>query len=366
MVWTCRASLFVTRMLSFAAALLVVLVGFALYADGERVLWLVGAFLLALWAGFRGGPHLVRLLERAGLFGRVRLLDERLEVGRRGRTLDLTRPFECEARFQQVSIRRDVDLRHATSSARRRVAGKGRTFRLDVKVLTARIEQDGRVLLLVADETDRRPGPPYDLEGLAVRRVTISPPDAPVVRLWGADLAEVLRRLQAAPAHAAATSPVPEKGPEDPRRALCPTWKVAVGGTALIAVFVVGALGLLDLFGERHAAQREREEATARALAQERETRARALVGRTVWVDARRGIRLRGSVVDVEMAKQTVYEPEMHDEWRPRLTVEVQALHGPDGAEMPADAEIGFRTDADLVQRGRRVEVGLDEVTPGE
>jgi len=60
-------------MFSFALAMRVALIAVILCFRDERVFWLLGGILVAIWVGFRGGPMLLRLLERVGFFGRLRL-----------------------------------------------------------------------------------------------------------------------------------------------------------------------------------------------------------------------------------------------------------------------------------------------------
>ena len=63
--WTCRPSLFVSRMLGFALAMLVALVAVFLFFEQSQMMWLVAVVPVALWVGFKGGPLLLRALERA-------------------------------------------------------------------------------------------------------------------------------------------------------------------------------------------------------------------------------------------------------------------------------------------------------------
>jgi hypothetical protein len=362
-VWSCRAGVLFTRMFSFALALLVVLAGVFAALFGDQLLWLPAAVVAGIWVGFKGAPLLLRGLERAGLFSRVRLSDGRLTLGRSSRTVDLSEPFEAEARSVESRIEREYDLRDFRLGGFRRPGGHAiRKHVLLVKVLTVTIQQGGRRFDLVADETNFRPGPEYDLEGLGVRRVPISPPASRALRLWGAHLAEVLAVLQAAPGFSPSLLPRPEKAPEDPRKTLCPTWKTVLGASAVLLAFGAGAVAAyLDAEERRGARVAARMEAADRER-RDREGRAGALVGKRVSVDARRGVRMVGTVKSFEMVAESVYEPDHRIVWHARLEVEVDHLLDAGGEVLPADSEIPYRHAGDIVRRGSLLEVDLEEV----
>ena len=74
--WTCRPDLYVSRMLGFALAMLIVLIAVFLFFRALNVFWLLLALPVALWVGFKGAPLLLRWLAKAGVFGRVRFAAE--------------------------------------------------------------------------------------------------------------------------------------------------------------------------------------------------------------------------------------------------------------------------------------------------
>lgn len=253
--WLARPGRVLGGTLAFALALLTILLGTRQAASGRSPLWLVGAVLLSLWVGFKGAPLLLRLLRRAGVFGRLHLDGRRLVLGRGSRVLDLGEPFSVEARYQSSSIRREYDMRHVLwFSALRPSRKRIRRHELRVAVLTVAVEQAGRRFLLVGDESTRRPGPDHDADALRVRRVPIGRSAGRPVRMWVADLAQVLAHLQAAPGHEAVTTPLPETKLEDPRRAVWPMRAIVASFAAVLIAFVAALVWILD----HHETARER------------------------------------------------------------------------------------------------------------
>jgi hypothetical protein len=244
--WNLRLGLFATRMFSLGSALAAGLAGLVLFKTGNsnQTFWLIGAVLVALWLGFQGGPWLIRLMEKAGLFGRVRMADDRLFLNK-NEAIDLNKPMAVEARYQHSTITRIYDMRGLAGGGVRR----DRKYQLGVTVLTMFIEQGGRHFILAADETSRRHGRDYSLDGLNIRKVAISfPKGPPCARLWPAALAEILTQLQGAKGYSTALSPVPDKAMEDPRQAVCPTWKTALGAAVVLIVTFFIAAGIFKFF----------------------------------------------------------------------------------------------------------------------
>ena len=248
--WNRRLGMFASGVFSFGLSMAAIVVGSAFYvsSDLRRPLWLVGAFLAALWLVLQGGPLLIRLAEKAGLFGKVRIEGGRLFLNS-GLSVDLEKPMAVEARHQHSTIHRSYDLRGffgSWSTSRRDIK-----YQLGVTVFTLFIEQDGRCYVLAADETSRRPGRKYILDGLNVRKVGIGfPKGRPIVRLWPADLAEILGVLQHAKGYSTALSPVPDKAPEDPRKIICPIWKTALGA-AITVMISVAALAWIYWYSQQ-------------------------------------------------------------------------------------------------------------------
>ena len=248
--WPCRASLFVSRTLGLAAALGVALIGaFLLFRDGE-VLWGVATIPVAIWVGFKGAPMLLRALERLGAFGRVRIEAGVLRVGR-APGIELNDPFEVDARRQSSRIQRTYNLKDLGITSTKRL----RTHTLQILVLSVVVGQEDRRYQLVGDETSRAPGPDYVTEGLAVRPLPVVLAKAHQVRVWGADLAQVLGRLRESAGYSSPALPEQPEPLQDPRKAFCPTWKVVVGTIAIIAAFLVGSYAAYQGYTERLAAE---------------------------------------------------------------------------------------------------------------
>ena len=245
--WNHRLGLFATRMFGLGSAMAVVLAALVLFeaSNLSQTFWLIGAVPVAIWVGFQGGPLLVRLMEKAGLFGRVSMTDGRVFLDKNS-SVDLDKPMAVEARYQHSTITRIYDMRG--------LGGGGTGVRRDKKyqkgvtVLTLFIEQDGNFFILAADETSRCRGREYSLDGLNIRKVAVSfPRGLPGVRLWPADLVEILKELQEAKGYSTALSPVPDKALEDPRKAICSTWKTALGAAITLAASLILAIGIFAI-----------------------------------------------------------------------------------------------------------------------
>jgi hypothetical protein len=201
---------------------------------------------VALWLVLQGGPLIIRVAEKAGLFGRIKITGEGLFLNG-GVAIDLEKPMAVEARYQHSTITRTYDMR--SISGGRSGVRRDRKYQQGVSVLTLFIEQDGRWFVLAADETSRHSGRKYSLDGLNIRKVAISfPKGPPCARLWPADLVEILTLLQKAKGYSTALSPVPDKALEDPRKAVCPVWKIVVGAAVILIVVIALAGGILAFF----------------------------------------------------------------------------------------------------------------------
>lgn len=356
--WTCRPDLYVSRMLGFALAMLIVLIAVFLFFRALNVFWLLLALPVALWVGFKGAPLLLRGLSRAGVFGRVRIEGERLVVGRGSRTVALDRPFAIDARQQHSRIVRETDLRRAGVTSVKTVR-RGVTH---LRVLTVQVTQDERRHLLLADQTDRDAGPPYDPDALRARPHPIERTAHPAARLWIAELAAVLDALRAAPGYEAPVLDVQAKPREDPRRLFAPPWKLTVGAVAILVAFLAGSLWAYQGHAARVDETRRAVETAAKEDKAVAEARAQALVGQRVTVEARGANRLLCRVESYEMRSTYAYEPVLHDRWEARLTVVVEEVVGADGRPLADEARVLHRFTDDEVARGDRLEVDLDEL----
>ena len=355
--WTCRPSLFVSRMLGFALAMLVTLLAVFLFFEQSQMMWLVAAVPVALWVGFKGGPLLLGLLERAGVFGRVRIEEGRLQVGRSSNAIRLDDPFEVDARLQTATIRREVDLKDAGVTSRH----AHRSSILRVKVFTVLVTQAGRRYQLVADETDRAPGPDYETADLAVRPLPVTSARATKTRLWGADLAQLLGELREAPGYSTPAVGEQPEPLEDPRRAFCPTWKVAVGTVAILCVFAAGSLAAYQDYTERADAERAAWKADAERQRQEVEAAVRPLVGRRVVIDAAEGARIVGTVESYRLIGNMSLSPEF-EAWHADVSFVVEELIDAQGNVLPDDATVRHRFTTEPVRRGDRLDHRADRV----
>jgi hypothetical protein len=344
-------------MLGFALAMLVALVAVFLFFQQSQLMWLVAAVPVALWVGFKGGPLLLRALEDAGLFGRVRIEDGRLRVGRSSDAIRLADPFEVDARLQTATIRREVDLKDAGVTS----THAHRTSILRVKVFTVLVTQDGMRHQLVADETDRASGPDYETSGMAVRPLPVTSARATKTRLWGADLAQLLGQLREAPGYSTPAVGEQPEPLEDPRRAFCPTWKVAVGTVAILCVFAAGSLAAYQGYAERAHAEWVQRKADAERLRQEVEAAVRPLVGRRVVIDAAEGARIVGTVESYRLIESMTFTPGF-EAWHADVSFVVEELIDAQGNVLPGDEAVRHRFTTEPVRRGDRLDHRADGV----
>jgi len=348
--WPCRPSLFTTRMVSLASGLFVALAGVFLFFRSMQILWLVAAVPVGIWAGFKGGPLLLRTLVRAGAFGRVRLEDGRLRLGR-ARAVRLAEAFEVDARLETAQIRRVYDLKDmgvTTTHARR-------THTLRIRVLSVVIAQNDLRVQLTADETNRAPGPAYEVEGLAVRPLPVQRVAAPQIRLWGADLADVLRRLRAAEGYSTPAQGEQPPASGDPRTRFCPRWKVAVGAAAVLGAFAAGVLASYEGYQERSAAQSAAMHAEADRQKRGQEALGRSLLGRRVAVAGQAGRRLVGTVERYQVRSTTSYDP-YRITWSADVFVRVRERIGADGRVLSDEVTVTYRSAEDVVRSGDEIE----------
>ena len=355
--WTCRPSLFVSRMLGFSLAMLIALIAvFLLFQEGQ-VLWPVLAVPVSIWVGFKGGPLLLRLLERAGLFGRVRIQDGRLLIGRASNAIQLGEPFEVDARVQHATIVREYDTRQLGLTQSRNT----RKHTVRVKVLSVLIGQAGKRYQLVADETDRDTSSEYETDGLAVRPLPVVNVPGTKARLWGVDLVGVLGQLREATGYSTPAVGEQPKALEDPRKAFCPTWKVAVGAVSIVCVFVVGSLAAYQGYAERQDAAWAELEADAKRQHQEAEAAARPLVGRRVVIDAAHGARIVGTVESYRLIDSLALSRE-YESSHAEVAFLVEELIDEDGQVLPEGATLSHRFTMEPVSRGDRLEHRADDV----
>lgn len=353
--WPCRASLFVSRTFGLAAALGVALIGVFLLFRGGEVLWGIAAIPVSIWVGFQGAPMLLRALERMGAFGRVRIEAGVLRVGR-APGIELNDSFEVDARRQSSRIQRTYNLKDLGITSTKRL----RTHTLQILALSVVVGQEGRRYQYVGDETNRAPGPDYVTEGLAVRQLPIVRAKARQVRVWGADLAQVLGRLRESAGYSSPALPEQPEPLQDPRKAFCPTWKVVVGTIAIVAAFLVGSYTAYQGYTERHAAEWDVRHAASERQREEQEALGAELVGQRVRVRAQGGARIVGTIESYKVMSS--YGMESETVWRAYVNVRIEELLDADGNVLPDGAEVTYMSGDNYVKKGEAVEDRASEV----
>ena len=359
--WNRRPEDLVFTLICLGLGCLALVAGFYLYTKSNmrQPLWLVFGTIVGIWLGFHGGPLLLKLTEKTGLWGQVRVSEGHWLQGP-GARIDLSKPFTAEARMQRSTVVLNQTLINLFS----RNTGGGRDVRSETRVLalTLAIEQEGNRLQLTADETNHKHGREANLEGLNIRQVSIQAGGkGPRARMWPADLADLLRMVQKAQGYTAATTPVAAETPDDPRKILSPTWK-KIAGAAVILLVTVATVFLV--FG--HYQTVKQREAAVMLKAAEREGQrleleARTLIGRRVVVTVREKVRIYGVVSGVEMVQETHYSPDYRIEWQPRLKVKIDSIQSLQG-NAPTEIETTtFRHGDDHVQVGGTIDISLHE-----
>ena len=288
--WNARPSKATQRLVYVGLALLGLVAGFMIgYAATYRqhadklvkyVIMTVPAAALLSWLG---GRLLLRALQRAGVFGVVRVSGERLTIGRAGTAFDLAKPVKVDPRSHFTHFERDVtkgisgEIRH------------GRVSHEWVWNASLQVAQEGQWATLTADDwsgilkrksREAKEGADDPWAGLEVKSVEPGPPRGTTLRLAPDDFAQVLRALQACVgyrsfrAEAAPGAPAPHR--------LLTGLKTAIGVAALLAVsFIVVALAHQHYGGLGREASRQEQQERDKAR-KEIETLWKPRIGR--WV----------------------------------------------------------------------------------
>ena len=120
--WNRRPGNLFFIMVCLGLGCLAILVGLALYAHGHmrQAIWLAVMAIVGLWLWLHGGTLLLRLAEKAGLFGQVRIADGRLYFCKGSPSIDLSKPYSVEARVQRSTMVREQSISTSRKSNRQR------------------------------------------------------------------------------------------------------------------------------------------------------------------------------------------------------------------------------------------------------
>lgn len=351
--WHARPGIVTTRLIYAGLGLLGATIGLVLLflasywyrstRPGVPILFatFTGAPLLA-WLG---GRFLLKLLEKTGRFGAVRVSSGYLSVG--FRSFDLTRPFNADPRSRGEHVRYDiVDPNHPTRSRE--------SAPVWVWNASLQIEQDGRWLTLTADvrESQRqarrraRSGSQDEdaWQGIEMRPEAPGPPRGKTLRLRPGDLAAVIRTLQASPHYTDVDTDDPSFGTPPKRMPVAIKTAMGVIVLAALAVGTVFAVSehIAGLSSQRRRQDRQgREDATA-----ELQAHWQAQVGRHVQVD------VKNATVFGKLVRFSLEEDN-------RVALFVLLVHVDNGTQ-DRDPKVWFNGE---VGKGDEVFMGPDSIT---
>ncbi len=358
--WTRRPSLNTARVIAFGLAVLCALAGWLLMLFYEQfALWLL-LTLLAIWVGLKAGPWFVKVLEKSGLFGRVRLDRDHLSAGRGAGALDLARPFKVTVRLHQKVVEHEFRLRHAGVSSAHSTT---RTEKKAVSLLQATLEQDDTRWSVIADDTRAPPLPSYDVTGLSCRKAPVARPQGRVIRMHVEDLIALLHQVRDAQGYAAVTAPDTDEISGDPRRLFWAGWKALAGVGVLLGLGIWAAATAME-HAPSHGSSYEPKPLTP----EQREERAKASAASRGqrWVGERvafrgydgKGNRAYGVVRSVNVHKV----PDKPGEYDFTLSVEVSELFDVMFQPAPEGTRIRLETVDDDLALGVVVDVETEHV----